>query len=134
MIPIIDNAIEQLEFATFPSFTYKLDTDANIIQSDIDGIEALKQAIFHRLLTERYAYVIYDDNYGTELEQYKSKGFGFLEATIENTLKDSLLQDDRINNIAVTGVAQTGLNSALIKFDVYSNIGIINISEVQINI
>ena len=156
MIPVIENAIEQIRFVSYPSFTYLLSNwveeeprvfESKIakeperveyagytIRGDVDGLNALKQAIFHRIFTERYAYAIYDDNYGTELEQYQGSSFAFLEATIENTLRDSLLQDDRIINLKVTRITKIDMNNALVEFDVLSNMGSISIADLSINL
>ena len=133
MIPQIGTeTIQDIKFAPFPSFTYNV-KETRII-GDVDGLEALKQSIYRRILTERYAYSIYDGNYGTELEQYIGQSFEFLETTIENTLRDSLLQDDRISNVIVTSVTRDALDSALITFDVFTNLGIISGLEVGINV
>lgn len=141
MIPRIENALGQIEFVTYPNLTYRIDWDNKTATGDITDLEALEQAIFHRILTERYAYPIYDDNYGTELQQYIGQSFGFLEATIENTLKDSLLQDDRITNIRVTKISRItstdeeyNANSALLEFDVYTNMGAINMRGIPIQL
>ena len=135
MIPVIENAItEQIEFVPYPSFTYNTNFFSETTAGDIDGLKALEQAIYHRFFTERYSYAIYDFNYGTELEQYIGKPFSFLEATIENTLKDSLSQDDRITDVKVTNAQKIDIDAALVDFDVYTNMGIISMGGVRIDI
>jgi len=99
----------------------------------VDDKAALRQRIMHVLSTERYAYGIYGDDYGVELEQYQSQSFEFLEATIENTLSDALLQDEDITGISIISIEQLNFESALIVFDVYSPIGDIEGMEVTIN-
>jgi len=122
MIPQISGAIiEQIEFIPFPSFTYRLDDDQ--IVGNTDGIEAVQQAVYHILSTERYAYAIYDDNYGVELEKYIGRSFGYLEASIQNTLRDALLQDDRITDVTVTNIEKIKTDSALVEFTVICNRG-----------
>jgi len=117
MIPQISGAIiEQIEIIPFPSFTYRL-ADGQII-GNTDGIEAVQQAVYHILSTERYAYAIYDDNYGVELEKYIGRSFGYLEASIQNTLRDALLQDDRIIDVTVTNIEKIKTDSALVEFTV----------------
>lgn len=131
MIPQIANAImETIETVAYPSRTYRLGEEQ--VAGFVDGLEAIRQAVFHILSTERYAYPIYDDNYGVELEKYKGRGFGYLKATIENTLKDALLQDDRIIDVTVTDVLNTQRDSALVQFTVTSNRGTFS-SEVIVN-
>jgi len=122
MIPQISGTIiEQIEFIPFPSFTYRLDDDQ--IVGNADGIEAVQQAVYHILSTERYAYAIYDDNYGVELEKYIGRSFGYLEASIQNTLRDALLQDDRITDVTVTNIEKIKTDSALVEFTVICNRG-----------
>ena len=84
-------------------------------------------------MTERYAYLIYDDNYGIELEQYIGRGFDYLEATIEETLKEALLIDLRITNVIVTEIKKIKNDIAQIKFDVESIYGNLQM-EVTINV
>lgn len=132
MIPQITiGAARQVTIVRQPSRTHKYSETQ--IAGFVDGLDAMEQAVYHRLMTERYAYVIYDDNYGTELEQYKKHGIGYLRATIENTLRDSLLQDDRITGVHVTSIEQQGIDSALVLFDVYTNIGTIS-TGVSVNV
>ena len=99
----------------------------------VDDLEAIKQAIFHILSVERYANLIYNDNYGVELEQYIGKGFEFLEATIEDTLKEALTYDLRISNVVVNNIQQIDKNKALINYTVYTIYGNL-ILEVGINV
>jgi len=123
MIPQITGALptEQIKYVSFPTFTYRLDETA--IVGDADGIEAMQQVVYHILMTERYAYAIYDKNYGVELRQYLGRGFAYLATTIQDTLRDALLQDDRISAVNVTRIAQTGKDMALIEFSVVCDRG-----------
>lgn len=103
-----------------PSLTYSL-VDA----TKINDLEAVKQAIYHILMTERYSNPIYDDDYGVELEQYIGADIGTIRATIETTLRDALTQDERIRNVVVTSVKQSDrdASSCLIDFTVYTIYG-----------
>lgn len=105
MIPQIENSInnEVIELVTYPNKTYKY-TEEQIV-GKVTDIEAIQQAIYHILSVERYAYLIYDDNYGVELEQYIGQDLEFLEATIEDTLREALTQDDRITDVKVTNIS-----------------------------
>lgn len=81
-----------------------------------DGLEAIKQAIYHILNTERYAYLIYDDNYGVEFEQYIGKDFNFIQATIEDTLREALTHDLRITDVMVNSIDKIDSNVVAINF------------------
>lgn len=137
LIPQIENPIvNDTEVITLPNKTYKLiikeDKDDRIV-GYVDGLAAVRQAIYHILMTERYSYEIYSDNYGIELEQYIGKGIDYLESTIENTLKEALLIDLRILNVEITDITQVTNDSVLVKFNVTSIYGDLQL-EVNINV
>ena len=90
-----------------PSKTYKDTTER--ISGFVDNKEAIEQTVRHILSTERYAYVIYPDSYGMEMQKYIGKPFEYLQATIENDLKLALTQDDRITDVKVTKILRTEL-------------------------
>jgi phage baseplate assembly protein W len=94
----------EISFYRQPSLTWKLADDA--LGSKTDRLDAVKQAIYHILCTERYSNPIYDDNYGIELEQYIGAEFGKIKAGIENTLSDALTQDDRVLNVTVNDIVK----------------------------
>lgn len=113
--------MRSLRVKPFPSRTYRLG-ESNIA-GFVDGLEAVKQAVFHILSTERYAYSIYDDNYGVELEQFIGASLPYIEANIYAVIRDALMQDDRIVGVSVDGVTQTDHNSVLIEITVNSSLG-----------
>ncbi|WP_019123711.1 DUF2634 domain-containing protein [Brevibacillus massiliensis] len=51
-----------------PSLTWKLDPEKKRITGMIDGLEAVKQAVGIMLRTERFRYLIYSFNFGSELK------------------------------------------------------------------
>ena len=112
---IIPGTDRQMQVCAYPSATYKHSGDR--IAGRADGIESVRQAIRHILMTERYAYPIYPDSYGVELEQYIGREISYLKATIEETLKDALLQDDRIVSVSVISVERSDEpNDAMVTF------------------
>ena len=88
----IDDAPKSLE-----TKTYKV--VGNKIIGYVDGLEAIKQAIYKILSTERQSYLIYSRNYGAELERFIGRSKGFVLADLERTIKDALLFDTRIKSI-----------------------------------
>ena len=106
-----------------PDLTYRL--GSTTVAGKIDKLESIKQAVYHILSTERYSSPIYDDNYGVELEQYIGKDIGYIQADIENTLKEALIQDDRITNVVVNDVKKSDKqkNACVIEFTVYTIYG-----------
>lgn len=79
------------------SQTYKLSRDK--IQGYTDELEALKQAIYKVLNTERYEYPIYSFSYGIELESLLGKDAIYVEIELKRRIQECLLQDDRILNV-----------------------------------
>jgi len=105
-----------------PNLTYRI--GENTVNGRIsNSLEAVKQAVKCILETERYSNPIYDDNYGVELEQYKDADYGKIVAGIETTLRDALLQDDRITNVVVTNIEKLDTDSCKVEFDVYTIYG-----------
>lgn len=108
-----------------PNLSYRLNEEN--VAGKVDNLDSVKQAIYHILMTERYSNPIYDDNYGVELEQYVGKDIGFIQADIEQTLREALTQDDRITDVIVDSVTQQEKGSCLIEFTVLTIYG--NIEE-----
>lgn len=99
----------------------------------VDNLDAVKQAIYHILAIERYAYLIYDDNYGVELEQYIGKDLEYIQATIEETLKEALTYDLRIIDVSVTNINKVSNDTVKIDMIVISIYGNIEM-EVNVNV
>ena len=79
------------------SRTYKLYSDK--IQGYTDGLEAVKQAIYKVLNTERYEYPIYSFNYGIELENLLGKDPVYVQIELKRRIRECLLRDDRITEV-----------------------------------
>ena len=137
MIPQIDDIdLTNEEEIKIPSKTYKVninETGQDTIAGFIDDIDAIKQSIYHILSIERYAYDIYDDDYGVELEQYIGQSFEYLQSTIQNTLEEALTQDERILAVEVTNVEKRNDEFALITFNAITQNNEIEM-EVGINV
>lgn len=85
-----------------PSLTYRLDLDNGRIVGKVDGLEAVNQAIRKAIITPRFKCLIYDRQYGSEVEEAiiaKDATQEYIEATAEGFIKDALLPDTRILSI-----------------------------------
>ena len=98
MIPEYSGNLD-FSYSVKPSKTYCIDFKAGKISGFIDGIEALKQAIYKIINTERFEYIIYSDNYGAELKNLFGKPKHFVYAELERCISEALLCDDRIENV-----------------------------------
>lgn len=99
MLPVINNSILQVEEKTYPSNTFAIDFISNKITGFVDEKEAIKQAIALILNTERYKFLIYSWNYGTEFEDLIGAHPDIVEDEIERIISEALLQDDRIKSV-----------------------------------
>ncbi|AJA42540.1 xkdS-like protein (endogenous virus) [Clostridium phage phiCT453A] len=109
-----------------PTKTYKIKDDR--IVGFCDGIEALKQAIYLILNTERYEYLIYSDDYGSELKGLIGKDRDIAESEYKRRIKEALVQDDRVNNVDNFIFKYDGDN-VLIEFIVFSIYGEFSIKK-----
>lgn len=105
-----------------PSLTWKLDLENKRITQMIDGLEAVKQAVFVILETERFQYLIYSFDFGSELQGLIGKSPLFVQSEIRRLIKEALLQDDRISDVQNI-TFQTQGDSMLVEFTVVSVFG-----------
>ena len=85
--------------AHMPSMTYRMSEEKKEVRGALDGMEAVKQAVYKILQTERYKYVIYDWNYGVELEDLFGKAVSFVIPELQRRITEALLADDRIEAV-----------------------------------
>ncbi len=65
----------------------------------IEGLGALKQAIYKVLSTERYEYPIYSFNYGIDIESLIGKDYDYVRIELKRRIEECLLEDERINSV-----------------------------------
>ena len=100
MLPESDiEILSDFELKDEPTNTYRLDYEKNRIQGKTDGIEAIKQAIYIILNTERYQYLIYDWDFGVEFQDLFGEPKSFVLPEIEKRIADALMQDSRILSV-----------------------------------
>ena len=87
------------ETAAMPTSTYDLDWERGRIQGHADGAEAMKQAIYLVLNTERYQYPVYSWNYGVELLELFGRPVSYVLPELKRRISEALLQDDRIRAV-----------------------------------
>lgn len=98
MIP--SDSISDFTIETEPSYTYRLDIENNRIRGMCDKTEAMKQAIYKILKTERYKSLIYSWNYGSEFEMLYGKQISFVKSRLYSVIKEALLSDERIKSVS----------------------------------
>lgn len=97
----INNQIDAntvVNYQTSNTFRVRYESDYKLLGM-CDDIEAMKQAIFKIINTERYKYLIYDWNYGIELNDLIGEPIPYVYAEIERRIKEALLADNRIKEV-----------------------------------
>ena len=69
------------------------------VQGFCDGKEAVKQAIFRILSTERYQYIIYPWYYGVETLDLYGEPVTWVCPELERRITEALLTDTRITDV-----------------------------------
>lgn len=88
---------ESFSIETPVSRTYKLRFDGKPSVGMTDELEAVKQAIYLLLQTDRFLHPIFSWDYGIEREDWQEEDSEEeLESLIEDRITEALLQDDRI--------------------------------------
>lgn len=102
MLPTNSNIEKLIDFEVTEqtSNTYRLIYQKNKIKGFTDEIEALKQAIYFILNTERYDYLIYNWNYGFEIKDLIGQDPRSILPEIQKRICDALIQDTRITEIS----------------------------------
>jgi hypothetical protein len=84
---------------TIPSKTYYINRNTNRISGYIDDKDAIVQAIYLILSTERYESYIYNWYYGVELDSLVGKDRDFVKSELKRRIAEALLEDDRILDV-----------------------------------
>ena len=114
-----------------PSYTYYIDFDRNRIIGSVDDIEAVKQAIYLILQTERYESLIYNFYYGTEFDSLIGKSRELITSELERRIREALLEDDRIVRVTDFTIEFTS-DKAIVEFTVNTIFGDIESIEWEV--
>lgn len=123
-----DDLRQDFVFTTLPSRTLKMDHDWKTITGTIDQIQAVEQAVFLILTTERYQWLIFSWNYGVELQNLIGKDPEYCIPEIERRIREALLQDDRITAVE-NFEFELNKRKVLTTFTVISIFGNINVEK-----
>lgn len=122
MIPNVSDELLTLEEVTQPSLTYALDIENGRIRGKTNGLEALKQAVYLILSTERYVNLIYSWNYGVELDGLIGQPQEYALPEIKRRITEALTQDDRISAVD-NFTFEKAKNAVHVTFTVHSDLG-----------
>ena len=127
-----DDLRQDFVFTTLPSRTLKMDHDWKTITGTIDQIQAVEQAVFLILTTERYQWLIFSWDYGVELQNLIGKDPEYCIPEIERRIREALLQDDRITAVEnfQFGVNKKKVLTTFTVFSIYGNINVEKVVEI----
>lgn len=133
MIPIINEQfLQDFSEGDIPSKDYALDIENSKINGTVEDLEAVKQAIYFILNTERYDYIIYPWEYGVELDDLFGQPHSYVIPEIERRIIEALTQDDRVSsvgNFEFTKIKK-GLHVSFVVSTIYGEVE----SEVNVNV
>lgn len=99
MIPKIGLTSSNIEITEQPTLTHRMDREKEYIKGKTDEIEAMKQAVYKILMTERYSSIIYSGNYGIELADLFGQPVSYVCPELERRITEALLWDKRIESV-----------------------------------
>lgn len=122
MIPVFNNA-DAIEISSAPTLTYKADSGGGSVRGYADGLEAMKQAIYKILLTERYQYVMYSGNYGIETLDLFGEPISYVCPELERRITEALIQDDRVESVSDFEFDVSSRGAVHVNFTVHTVFG-----------
>ena len=87
-------------FIQQPSLTWYINKDSNRIVGDVDGLEAVRQAVEIILNVERFRWQIYSPNSGMQWDGLIGQDPGYVASEIQRRMLDALSVDDRVRGIS----------------------------------
>lgn len=111
-----------------PNKSYRMKIADEKIIGNIDDLEAIAQACYKILNTERYQYVIYSWNYGIELQDLFGKPIPYVYSELPRRVREALMQDDRVQSVDDFDLSYNK-GDVLARFTVTTNIGTIDMEK-----
>lgn len=99
MIPSNESNIDlttDFDVATETTRTYRMDHNRKRITGYVDERQAIEQAIYKLLSTERYDEIVYSWNYGAEIGKLFGKPIPYVYSELKRLTTEALLHDERI--------------------------------------
>lgn len=132
MVPEKSRVLTDIEFDTMPSLTYAVDFTNGRIGGMTDRRDAVEQAVFKILNTERYRYLAYSWNYGVELEDLFGKAIPYVCTEIERRVTEALEWDDRVIDVRDFDFDLSVRNVVMVSFYVDSIYGEIYLEKYHV--
>lgn len=91
---------DDFEIEQQPTYTYKMNFEDDSVCGFTDEQEAMKQAIYKILMTERYQYPMYSWDYGIETLDLYGEPVSYVCPELERRITEALLCDERIESVS----------------------------------
>ena len=128
MIPAVTGFLkEDFEIEEQPDKTYKM--QETILRGKIEGKEAVRQAVYKILNTERYQYPVYSWDYGIELVDLYGEPFSNVCPELERRITEALTWDTRIQSADNFTFEQKAGGRILVTFTVHTVYGDIDTEQ-----
>ena len=115
------------------SKTYQMHIEKEYIGGTCDGLEAIKQAVYKVLNTERYNHMIYSWNYGIETTDLYGQRMGYVQPELKRRITEALMQDNRITAVDSFEFEIVNKHELVCTFTVHTSLGDFE-SEKAVNI
>lgn len=123
----MDDEILDEELIEIPSKTYKVSNGR--IAGYVNELDAIRQAIEKMLTTERFAWNIYSEDYGSDVNDLIGEDFDLVNSELERLITEALAADERIVSIEDFTIIQTSSDSAVATFRVITVFGSLDIEQ-----
>lgn len=105
LLPVTsEEVVDDFQYAEEPGYTYKMKVDqedgtAGQIIGYTDERDAVEQAVYKILNTERGEFEIYGDQYGVEIDDLFGMPMSYVVPEVDRRIRDALTQDNRIESV-----------------------------------
>lgn len=100
MLPGIEEDLsEGYEIEEGASLAWRLNENNGRVCGMVDEIEAVRQAVYCILNTERYEYIIYSWEYGVEFDDLFGEPLSYALPELKRRIAEALTQDNRIAGV-----------------------------------
>lgn len=121
---------QDFEIEEQPTRTYKMNIADNSIKGYTDERDAMTQAIYKILSTERFQCLIYSANYGIELSDLFGQPASYVCPELERRISEALMWDDRITGVDNFEFDLKRKGEVCVKFTVHTVYGDISAERV----
>lgn len=134
MVPETEIELDLLEGmeedeSEMPSYDFKVNRQNSRVSGYVEELEAVEQAIYIMLATERYEQSIYPSSYGVELNDLVGEDKEWVIPELELRIKEALLIDERITDVTDFTFDCTERGKILVTFVVETTKGTLDVEK-----